>query len=99
MDTNSKQLLGARLKSARTQAGLSQADMAEALTVTRQAISKWERGDSSPTALQLGGLAAMYCVCAHTLLFGEPYRSAAVGSLISGWLRQAATQEDEEDGR
>lgn len=99
MNTTAKKLFGARLKSARAAAGLSQEDMAEALKVSRQAVSKWERGDSSPTALQLGELATMYCVCAHTLLFGGPYRDAAVGKLISGWLKLAATQEDGEDGR
>ncbi|WP_315128052.1 helix-turn-helix transcriptional regulator [Comamonas antarctica] len=98
MNTSAKQLFGARLKKARVTAGLSQEDMAEALLVSRQAISKWERGDSSPTALQLGELATMCCVCAHTLLFGAPYRDPVVSKLISGWLVQAATQGEVRNG-
>lgn len=97
MNTNAKKLFGARLKEARVAAGLHQEDMAEALMVSRQAISKWERGDSAPTALQLGELATMCCVCAHTLLFGAPYRDPVVGKLIAGWLKLAASQ-GAEDG-
>lgn len=99
MNTNAKQQIGARLRLARAAAGLSQKDMAEALMVSRQVISKWERGDSAPTVPQLAELAAMYCVCAHTLIFGVPYRDFAMGRLMSGWLKLAETQEDGHDGR
>ncbi|MDP1051745.1 helix-turn-helix transcriptional regulator, partial [Klebsiella quasipneumoniae] len=72
MNSDSKKLFGQRLREARASVRLSQDDLAEALQVTRQAVSKWERGESSPTAQQLAELAAMCCACAHTLLFGEP---------------------------
>ena len=79
MNNDSTKLFGARLRSARRTAALSQEDMAEMLGVSRQVISKWERGVSSPTMPQLAALVAMYCVCAHTLLFGEPYREVRFG--------------------
>ncbi|WP_330407358.1 helix-turn-helix transcriptional regulator [Enterocloster lavalensis] len=36
----------ARLKQIRKEKGLSQEDLAELLDVSRQAVSKWEQGDS-----------------------------------------------------
>ena len=35
-----------RLKQIRKEKGLSQEDLAELLDVSRQAVSKWEQGDS-----------------------------------------------------
>lgn len=57
---------------------------AETLGVTRQSVSAWERGASSPSAIQLGQLAAMYCICAHKLLFGEPFQPVRLSHLMSG---------------
>ena len=37
-----------RLKKARENAGLSQQEVADSLGITRQSISKWERGISYP---------------------------------------------------
>lgn len=79
-----KVLLGKRLKAARSTAKLSQEFAAEALGVTRQSVSAWERGASSPSAVQLGELAAMYCVCAHSLLFGGQFIALRIDQLIPG---------------
>jgi transcriptional regulator with XRE-family HTH domain len=38
----------AQLKTARLAAGLTQAELAELIGVTRLTVSKWERGESSP---------------------------------------------------
>lgn len=62
---------------------MSQDFAAETLGVTRQSVSAWERGASSPSAIQLGQLAAMYCICAHKLLFGEPFQRVQLSSLMS----------------
>lgn len=75
-----RELLGRRLRGAREHLGMSQCDVADALGVTRQAISSWETGRSAPSATQLGELATVYCECAHTLLFGSPYRPLSVTS-------------------
>ncbi|SEA05945.1 Helix-turn-helix [Bowdeniella nasicola] len=37
-----------RLKELRTKAGLSQTELAEKLSVSRQAVSKWESGRGTP---------------------------------------------------
>lgn len=44
--------LGDRIKKARTHAGLEQNDLGRAVGVSRQLISKWERGASEPSAMQ-----------------------------------------------
>lgn len=77
-----KKLLGQRLKTARREAKLSQEFAAEMLGVTRQSVSAWETGASCPSATQLAELAALYCVCAHALLFGEPFRAVGVDVLM-----------------
>ncbi|WP_428845750.1 helix-turn-helix transcriptional regulator [Comamonas testosteroni] len=97
-DSDSNKLLGSRLKKARVAAHLSQDFTANTMGVTRQAVSKWETGNSCPTARQLGELATMYCVCAHSLLFGEPFRAVAVGDLMKGQFRPRQTQLERADG-
>ena len=73
MKQDQRKQFGRRLKAARISARYSQEDAAELLGITRQSVSAWETGASCPSALQLASLAANYCVCAHSLLFGEAY--------------------------
>lgn len=82
MKRERKKLLGSRLRAARLGAQQSQGQVAEALGVTRQSVSAWETGASSPSATQLGELSAMYCVCAHTLLFGEAFKPLNFAALL-----------------
>jgi len=82
MSKNRKKLLGSRLKAARIAAKQSQDFAAEELGVTRQSVSAWETGTSTPSALQLGQLSVAYCVCAHTLLFGEPFTPVELRDLL-----------------
>lgn len=90
MKQERKRLLGVRLRAARVGAGQSQDHVASALGVTRQSVSAWETGASSPSATQLAELSALYCVCAHTLLFGEAYRSMDVAAMLLGRVGLAA---------
>ncbi|HIW86022.1 MAG TPA: helix-turn-helix transcriptional regulator [Candidatus Eubacterium faecipullorum] len=48
------------LKAARVNAGLKQSDVARAISVSRQTISKWECGKSTPNVKQFKHLAALY---------------------------------------
>jgi uncharacterized protein YjbI with pentapeptide repeats/DNA-binding XRE family transcriptional regulator len=50
--------IGTRIATARRQAGLTQADLAAELSVTAQAVGKWERGESMPDILTFGRLAS-----------------------------------------
>lgn len=55
----------------RTEHGLSQDALAEKLFVTRQAVSRWERGDTLPNTETLKLLSKLYDVSINTLL-GSP---------------------------
>lgn len=60
-----------RLVDCRKAAGLSQEALAAQLGVSRQAVSKWERSESSPDTDNLIALAALYGVSLDELLYGE----------------------------
>ena len=60
-----------RLADRRRQAGLTQEGLAEKLNVTRQAVSKWERSESSPDTDNLIALAALYDVSLDKLLYSD----------------------------
>ena len=44
------------LKNIRVKNSLTQDEMAEKLSVTRQAVSRWENGDSTPNIETLGSI-------------------------------------------
>ena len=60
-----------RLVDRRKAAGFSQEALAAQLGVSRQAVSKWERSESSPDTDNLIALAALYGVSLDELLYGE----------------------------
>ena len=55
----------------RTKHGLSQDELAEKLFVTRQAVSRWENGETVPNTETLKHLSALFKVSINTLL-GSP---------------------------
>ena len=57
----------------RTQQGLSQNQLAEKVFVTRQAVSRWETGETTPNTETLKLLSQLFSVSIHTLL-GAPQR-------------------------
>ncbi len=57
----------------RTKNGLSQDDLAEKVFVTRQAVSRWENGETVPNTETLKLLSKLYNVSINTLL-GSPYK-------------------------
>ena len=59
------------LYSLRTQNGLSQDELAEKVFVTRQAVSRWETGETTPNVETLKRLSRLYDVSINTLL-GAP---------------------------
>lgn len=67
--------LGEQLKTLRQKTGFSQELVAERIGVSRQAVTKWEAGQTIPTAENLAALAELYQVPLETL--GED-RSARV---------------------
>ena len=65
-----------RLVDRRKAAGLSQEALAAQLDVSRQAVSKWERSESSPDTDNLIALAALYGVSLDELLYGQAANDA-----------------------
>lgn len=55
----------------RTKNGLSQDELAEKLNVTRQAVSRWENGETTPNTETLKLLSKLFDVSINTLL-GSP---------------------------
>lgn len=63
-----------RLFELRKQHGLSQDELAEKLNVSRQAVSKWERSESSPDTDNLIALAKLYGISLDELLDYAPQK-------------------------
>lgn len=84
-----------RLVNRRKAAGLSQEALAAQLGVSRQAVSKWERSESSPDTDNLIALAALYGVSLDELLYGEA-ASDADGSEDGSTETVDETQEAED---
>ena len=79
--------LGERLAQLRTQAGLSQDDLAERLDVSRQSVSKWETGASVPGLDNLVKLSRLFGVPLDELVQGRPSPLTWASRL---WRRAAA---------
>ena len=60
--------LGEQIKRAREERRLTQEQLAEAMEISRQAVSKWEKGLSSPSTANLLALAKLYGVSVEELL-------------------------------
>ena len=87
------QRIAARLVEYRQSAGLSQEKLAEQLNVSRQAVSKWERGESLPDIGNIMALADLYGVTVDELLRGKVARRDAVEA-----DKGAATADADEEG-
>ena len=74
--------LGQRITRLRTEHGLSQGDLAEALDISRQSVSKWETDTSTPELEKLIRLADLFDISMDALILGKedaepPTRTAA----------------------
>lgn len=69
--------LNEKLQQLRKQKGLTQEELAEALFVSRTAVSKWESGRGYPSIDSLRAIAKFYDVSVDELLSGEQLLSVA----------------------
>ena len=60
--------IGKRIHRKRIEKGWCQEELAEKLSVSRQAVSKWEIGSSDPSTTNLIALAKLFGVTAEELL-------------------------------
>jgi len=65
-----KKTLGETIKAYRMERNMTQEFVAESLGVSRQAVSKWEKGASDPSTSNLLALAKLYGISAEELLHG-----------------------------
>ena len=63
-----KETFGQKLKKARDDSGMSQAEVAQKVGVSQQNLSKYERGILEPNIETLGKLCDLYCVSADWLI-------------------------------
>ena len=64
-------MIGDNIKFYRKKNQLTQDDIAEACNVTRQAVSKWENGESLPTVDNLYALSRLLHTSVDDILIGE----------------------------
>ncbi len=87
--------LGQRIKQQRERRQLRQADIAHALRLTSQAVSKWERGENAPDIAVLLDLARLLGVSVEWLLAGRPdapgtFPAVVLCTSLKGFAERAA---------
>lgn len=87
----------ANLKAHRTAAGLTQAELAEDLHLSAQAVSRWERGESYPEITLLPVLARRFRISVDALLgVKEPLTPAETQQLLENCHRLYSHERQEE---
>ena len=81
---------GSNIQSLRKKAGMSQEELAEKLGVSRQAVSKWEMGQSLPETEKLIALSKIFSVPLSYFITGEEQENAVnTDELLAEYLRSA----------
>jgi transcriptional regulator with XRE-family HTH domain len=96
-----KKMLGENIKNARTEAGISQKDLADFLYVTPQAVSRWENGTAEPSVEMIKKISDVLDVSVDWLMDVTPApkeedsegKKTAIASL-TGALTQVETSPD-----
>lgn len=96
--------IGNKICTLRRDAGLSQEELAEKLYVTRQAVSKWERGRSMPAIDILYELTGLFDVSLDFLLDQAEYDETDYEGMLRSYPREAVitkffSQEDRQIDR
>lgn len=86
--------LGVKIKKRREERGLKQADIANALQVSAQAVSKWERGENAPDILLLPQIAKLLDVSIDWLLGlydegADVFEATVFVSSVKGYAKKA----------
>ncbi|MDH5637098.1 MAG: helix-turn-helix domain-containing protein [Nitrospinota bacterium] len=88
--------IGGKIRRRREELGLKQADIASALQLTAQAVSKWERGENAPDITLLGQLCRILGVSVDWLLGlyeenKDVFEATVLVSGVRGFARKAAS--------
>ncbi len=79
---------GSYLAALRKNAGMTQQEAADRLSISNKTISKWESGGGFPDIAILPALAELYGVTADDLLAGETVRGTTGGHQVEQYLAQ-----------
>lgn len=66
--------IGKTIKKYRIENGMTQDQLAEKLSVTRQAISNWETGKTKPSIETLTALGSLFGISVEALIYGKTRR-------------------------
>lgn len=88
--------IGAKIAQARKLKNLSQTDLAGQMSVTPQAVGKWERGESMPDIITFGKLASVLSVDLN--YFGEGFPSARATVVEPASVETVKADEDGKSG-
>lgn len=84
-----------RLYQLRKQRGFSQEELASRLNVSRQTVSKWEIGDSTPDMEKLVAMSELFDVSLDMLVLGKEQQApAAAKSEFSSVLNEKVLTQD-----
>ena len=87
--------IGSSLRRLRQERGITQEELANALCITAQAVSKWERGEGYPEITLLPDIAEYFGVTLDTLCgIDEERKQKEISSILT-----ATANESYEDGR
>jgi len=84
-----------KLQAHRKAHGYSQEELADLLNVSRQAVSKWERGEASPDTDNLIALAKIYNITIDQLINGESEVEVVVEDKDEGKAQETVKNEGE----
>jgi class 3 adenylate cyclase len=90
--------LGSRIRARREKQGLKQQDVANALGVSPQAVSKWERGENAPDIASVTPLARLLGVTVEWILEGgagarDVFEATVLVSGVNGAYRKSLDME------
>lgn len=86
-----------KLYSLRKQKGLSQEELANRLNVSRQTISKWEIGDSTPDMEKLIAISTLFEVSLDELVMDKGTEDSTLKTeIVSGLKKKFFTKENKE---
>ena len=85
--------IGKHIKKLRMEQGMTQDQLAQALNVTRQAVSNWETGKTQPSIETLTAIAGLFGISVEELIYGRsgraefpPFKPTGTGIMFGGFF-------------
>lgn len=92
-----------KLYQLRKQKGLSQEELANRLNVSRQTVSKWELGDSTPDMEKLAAISNLFAISLDELVMDkipmEAGKGAAKSEIINELQQKVLTEENKKKAK